>query len=334
MRVLRLSLSTVMLLAMASCGNDMDVADAALEQANASLLELNLSTDIQAQLAETRALQGSSNLQLSGNFVTNKSVDVFIVDQGSSNKTTYGTANNKTTYTTGALGALTQAGDQYYWPKNGAMVNIYAFYPSISGITDRSSSTGVDFTVQQDQSGDTGYQNSDYMYATTSPTSHAATVPLTFGHKLHKINFKLVPGNGFTYADLSGAEVYILAKKTTTITPSTGAVSTTGNGTAATSVTDATNTPIKALTVQASASAEAHVSGTCIIPPQTVSASTKFIGVKLASGVLYYTTAAATTFTTNQQTTYTITVNNTSLDVTATISAWSTNTAVDGTATF
>ena len=333
MRVFRLSLSTVVLLAMASCGNDIDVADAALEQANASLLELNLSTDIQAQLAETRALQSSGNLQLSGNFVTGKSVDVFIVDQGSSNKTTYGTANNKTTYTTGALGALTKTGDPYYWPKNGAMVDIYAFYPSISGITDRSSSTGVDFTVQQDQSGDTGYQNSDYMYATASPSSHAATVPLTFGHKLHKINFKLVPGNGFSYTDLSGAEVYILAKKTTTITPSTG-VASTASGTAATSVTDATNTPIKALTVQSSASAEAHVSGTCIIPPQTVSASTKFIGVKLASGVLYYTTAAATTFTTNQQTTYTITVNNTSLDVTATISAWSTNTAVDGTATF
>ena len=217
-------------------------------------------------------------------------------------------------YTADGAGNLTNV---QYWPADGNGLFIYGIYPANAATT--YNATGVEFTVQSDQSSDDDYMASDLMTGApaANPVARVSTpVPLTFTHLLTKVDINLTAGTGFTSADLATATVSILGLKPTT----TFDVQSTTVGTPSGTATDI----IAGTGVTTSA---------IIVPSQSVAAGTNFIKVSCAGGDYIYQMGTATTFGASSVYTYNLTVNKTGITLsTASITAWTTIGAVNGVA--
>lgn len=282
---------------------------------------IRLSSGLEAQQTGTRATTDIQSTQ----FASGEKIDVFI-----SEDVTTGTATTTyaqpLVYTAGGSGTMDPpTGNQPYFPTSGNGVNIYAYYPSNKVGTDITA-TNVSFSVAEDQSGNTNYKASDLMYGkpATNPVARTSSATiLTFKHLLSKVTIKLVQGAGspaLTDAVVKLKSVY----PSTTLNASTGTISgTSGN------ITDIT---VKANTTPG-------LDNSAVVVPQTL--ATSFIEVKLANGGVLTSkdlkdgsnnTISSVVLASGYEYTYTITVNLTSLDVTSTITPWTSNTA-NGTAT-
>ena len=298
----------------AACNNDDEITD----NWNG---EIRLSSGLTVQQTGTRAATDIQSTQ----FASGEKIDVFI-----SEDVTTGTATTTyaqpLVYTAGESGTMTApTGNQPYFPTSGNGVNIYAYYPSNKVGTDITK-TDVTFSVAEDQSGETNYKASDLMYGkpATNPvarTSSATT--LTFKHLLSKVTIKLVQGAGspaLTDAVVKLKSVY----PSTTLNASTGTISGTSGNT--------TDITVKANTTTG-------LDNSAVVVPQTL--ATSFIEVTLANGGVLTSKdlkdgssnpISSVVLASGYEYTYTITVNLTSLDVTSTITPWTSNTA-NGTAT-
>ena len=143
----------------------------------------------------------------------------------------------------------------------------------------------------------------------TSITRDNTVKSLTFAHLLAKIDITLLPGNGITAADLTGATVSILGTKPT-----------------ATATFSKTADP--AIAVDASSTAttiQALMNGTyaeAIIIPQTAT-SVQLLSVTLPSnGRTLYTTASTYTFGAGKKYSYNVTVNAKDLEMSQQITDW------------
>lgn len=182
-----------------------------------------------------------------------------------------------------------------YYPASGMGVSIYAYHPSNAATTEN-------FSVQENQSADNDYYQSDLLYSAKKGYSRQkAAHSLRFVHKLCKVEYKLEQGTGTP--DLTGATVqWLNVAKTIGFTPETGAVATPAD-------------KVTALTPHATCGA--------IIVPQTVASGTRLLLVTLANGgKLYYTPDTDQVFETGKKYMYTITVNLSGLSVKSEIEDW------------
>ena len=277
-------------LALAACGND--------ENLNDGPVAIRLSSSLEVQTRAASGIQGSA-------FDEGEQVDVFITEDAQTPTTTY---PQPLTYTTGTGGAMTPS-VQPYFPTSGEDVNIYAYYPANTVKDMNESAEDVTFTVEADQSTDASYKASDLMFgmAANPVGRQSSAIPVTFRHLLSKITVNLTPGDG--NPSLDGATVSLMnVRLDAQLTPSDGTVAE-GTGTQDESVTVTTGT-----------------GGSAIIPVQTVASGKQFIRVQLQTGGnLYYTLPQNATFQGGKVYTYNIKVNLTDLEVTSSITNWTTD---------
>ncbi len=256
-------------------------------------------------IINTRAADQS--LQLT-QFADKEKVGIFLVESVSGTATTGGNAttyDQPLEYTADGKGGLTNV---QYWPTSGNGLYIYGVYPSAAATAAAAyNATGVEFTVESDQSTDAKYKASDLM--TGAPESNpvartADAVKLTFTHLLTKVNINLTAGVGFETSDLSDAEVSIL----NTLPTTTFSVQSTTVGAASGTAGD-----IKVCTGK---------TGSAVIVPQKVEANTGFIKVEVGGGSYIYKLEKETTFAGQTEYTYEITVSKTKLEVESSIKAW------------
>ena len=260
-----------MLLAVAACSSDG-------EQEVTSLAggEINLTSSV----AMTRA---ESTLQ-----ATQITASVKVGAFGLSG-TTLLTNGNNNQYSADGSGNLT-ATNNMEWPASGG-ATIYAYAPYQSGWTYNTDNT---FTVQNDQSTEANYLASDLLYGVPASNPVAKTtsaVPLTFTHKLAKVNITI--SKGVTAPALTNAKVYITnTMASTTFNPSTGAVG---------EATGAAN-PILVGTL----TSETAVTISAVVVPQTVAANKRLILLTLAdNSSLEAKVTANTTFEGGKEYTFT-----------------------------
>lgn len=149
------------------------------------------------------------------------------------------------------------------------------------------------FTVSTDQSIEENYLNSDLLWVKETASRTTDAIPLTFTHKLAKINITLTSEN--SNADLSDATIYVCGTKIeTNFNPLTGVL---------TDVTYANTEDIKAgVTTNGAATASA------IIIPQTINADARFIKVVQGTKIYYYTMPSEKTFESGKSYSYTLKV--------------------------
>lgn len=298
-------------LAMAGCSNDNENDNWAGE--------IRLSSGLTVQQTNPRAATDIQSTQ----FDNGENIDVFINENTTAEQTASTTYTQPLVYKADGNGNMEALDNkQPYFPASGNGVNIHAYYPSGNVNSIAADATAVSFSVESDQSGSTGeknYKKSDLMYGrpAQNPVNRTSSqIPLHFTHLLSKVIITLEAGKGAP--SLDGAVVRLKSvQPSTTLTPSTGAISK-ASGTA---------TNITVMTALSSA-----LSGSAIVVPQTLPAS--FIEVKLADGRVL--TSKDLTDSSNNKIdnvvltsgnvyTYTIKVNLTGLKVTSTITSWTDN---------
>ena len=306
-----LAAASSMMLAACSKDNGQLIDDGQIRLSTANVISETRSTDQSLQLTQ---------------FANGEKVGIFLVEN-STNSTTGSqltSGDNVTVYNSGSPLEYTANGEgglsitnAQYWPTSGNGLFIYGVYPSSSASA--YTETAKEFSVKTDQSTDANYKASDLMTGVpaSNPVSRTTSaVPLTFKHLLTKVNITLTAGAGFSSSDLASAEVYILnTKPTTTFSVASQTIGDASGS--AQEITVCTGT-----------------AGSAIIVPQTLNANTNFIKVEVGGGAYIYKLAAQTSFSASSVYTYSITVNKTGLEVSSSITGWtSVGTATSGTAT-
>lgn len=168
-----------------------------------------------------------------------------------------------------ANGTLSNMSETLYWGKND--ITITAYHPYNSAWTDSIQT----FSVNSDQSVDANYLNSDLLWTKKSASKTENPVPLTFSHKLAKINVTLTSTD---IEDLSGSTISICGINITTIfNLATGSLSA-----ATTNIAE----------IKAGVTTAIDYTASAIVIPQTVNAGTKFIKVEYDGRTFYYTLTA------------------------------------------
>lgn len=201
-------------LAMVGCSNDNENDNWAGE--------IRLSSGLTVQQTDTRA---ATDIQ-STLFDNGENIDVFINENTTAAASTI--YEQPLVYTAEGNGNMKAPDNkQPYFPASGNGVNIYAYYPSGKVNSIASDATTITFSVAEDQSGETDYKTSDLMYGkpAQNPVNRTSSqIPLHFTHLLSKVIITLEAGKGTP--SLDGAVVKLKSvKPSTTLTPSTGAIS-------------------------------------------------------------------------------------------------------------
>lgn len=117
-----------------------------------------------------------------------------------------------------------------YWKDETAKADFYCYYPYTSAISNVES---YSFSVKADQSNETNYKASDFLWGkTANVTPTKSAVNITVSHIMSNIIIKLIDGDGYTSQDLESASVTICNLKTSsTINLSTGIATATGTAT-------------------------------------------------------------------------------------------------------
>ena len=202
-----------------------------------------------------------------------------------------------------------------YYPTTGNTVDIKGYYPyqptDHTGVTVTNESTA--FAVQANQSTLNAYKASDLMYAHADNCARGTTAhSLVFNHALSKIIVE-VKGDGTVSETATVTLKNVKLKATLTNGVYSGL---------ATSSNDATTVSMGTTSSNLSTTGQ---SLSAIIPPQTITKSTQFIEVALASGAKYtysIPSSADKAFTAGNAYTYTITLGVYGISVSASVGTW------------
>ena len=272
-------------------------------------------------------------------------------DKIANGQTVYVWANEATTDATAHIKAWALTADgsnglsgssSKFYPSNGNSLHFYAIhgnFGSTTAFTDGTTAlpSSLEHTVEAtqynaDNNGTEmdGYRKSDLLYAVKKNVARSnSAVSLTFYHLLSKVRIVLLAGDGAP--DLEGATVTIEGTKpaaTFTLVTTDELSSSTTWSNIVTVKDDAGNTasPITIKTETTTDFGSVPSYGEGIIVPQTVSANTAFIKVKLATdkgGTTFtYAPTDGLTFASGKMYTYNITVKSTGLTVTSEITDW------------
>ncbi len=284
-------------------------------------LQLRLSSE--TILAETRVSgDGLQHTQ----FAAGEKVAIFLAESVNGSAATSGSGvtiyGQPLKYTAGDSGSLTLYQDDntstvvpQYWPTSGNGLFIYGVYPATAATSISSQNS---FSVQPNQSTESGYKASDLMTGVPNPnpaTRTTSDVTIKFTHRLSKIKISLTAGEGFSSGDLSSASVSIINTLPTVTFTANGSALGAAQGSAA------------AIKVCSAAG------GSAIIVPQKVNSGTGFIKVTVGGGSYVYKFTSDVTFEGGKAYTYNITVNKTGLSVKSEIGAWTEGGSSSGAAT-
>ena len=249
-------------------------------------------------------------------------IDIFLTD-ANDKETAEGavTYTQPMVYTADGSGNLTYP-TPVYWPPYFRNLYGWGVYPKGKAGTD-ADATGVEFSVQQDQSTDAAYKASDLMtgVATTNPwvqTDNLTgnTITLQFTHLLSKVKVNLsktAATTDITDAMLATAQIYIMSTlPTTKFAPKSTVVNKTdASGTAFTGgiyVCEGTE-------------------GSCIVVPQDMTAGDDFIKVVVGGDTFVYKVpAGGYSFEPQKQHVLNIQIHKANIILTSSITAWDTTT--------
>ncbi|MCD8092450.1 MAG: fimbrillin family protein [Bacteroides sp.] len=296
----------------------------------------------------------NGEIRLSSGLAVQTRADASTGTQGDkivSGQTVYVWANEAITATTAHIKAWALTADgsnglssnsSKFYPSNGNNLHFYAIHGNFGstsftdGTTELPSS--LEHTVETTQydtanSGTEmdGYLKSDLLYAVKKDVARSnSAVSLTFYHLLSKVRIVLKKGDG--EPDLTGATVTIEGTKPkatfTLVTTDELSSSTTWSSIVTVKNSDdntASPITIKTETIEDFNSVSSYGEG--IIVPQTVSANTAFIKVKLATDkggttFTYNAPSGGLPFESGKMYTYSITVKSTGLTVTSSMQDW------------
>lgn len=240
--------------------------------------------------------------------------------------------------TAGSDGALN--GTSMYFPQTGNKVNIYALHTNATWTGNTFPESELTHGVATDQKSSTnGYATSDLVYARLTEVERTSEqVSLTFNHLLSKVEVILKEGEGETGFLTDIDYLKILNTKI----DANFSLSKTGqaygkNAEHPNGIAVVANGSVADITIDNDVTSNNTILNEAIIVPQTLTASAvsklPFIQIKLnAGGVFTYSLETETSFESGKKYTYTITVKQTGLTVTSTISPWSTGEGGTGTA--
>lgn len=198
-------------------------------------------------------------------------------------------------YTVGTGDVLTtDETPKLYYPMNGSPVSIYAVHPSYT--------SGTDFTVAIDQRDDALYAASDLCYSKTTSYKKADWNKLTFEHLLSKVVVNIT--NSINSNAISSVQLNACIRTSLTYPVDNSGGYTLGDASIPNTVT-------------------LNPSAAAIIPPQTISEGTVLIDFTIPDvGFIEYTLPTDVTFESGHQYTYNITVSQTGIAVTSSITKW------------
>lgn len=170
-------------------------------------------------------------------------------------------------------GTLVNVSNPVHW--GDTEVTVTAYHPYDADWTEGQQT----FSVQTDQSTDSGYLDSDLLWAKTTSSASDEPVALSFTHKLAKVNVTLTSDD---IEDLSNITVSICGTNLSTgFHPATGALSAVAGHTA---------------DIKASVTTKSAYTGSAIIIPQAVGRGTKFVKITYENKDYYYTLPDAIEF--------------------------------------
>ena len=141
-------------------------------------------------------------------FEANDAVGLYVVNTPSALKQSGNHADNvKFTYN----GKKWVASNQLYWHDDKTPADFYTYYPYKAS----ASVSAMSFSVQQDQSSESGYKASEFLYGSkkgVAPT--AEPVLINTRHLMSCIIVELKAGTGWTDSDISAATMTISSLKT------------------------------------------------------------------------------------------------------------------------
>lgn len=206
----------------------------------------------------------------------------------------------------GTDGTFTPGDITIYLPVDGTERDFVAYYPYTTGLTD-----GI-YTV--DVSDQSSQKAIDLMAAATQTADRTnPNVAFNFTHKLCKMELTLKPGSGMTGTELAGLTVELTGQQTAgtfNVTQPASAVS----------VTTGTATPIALLT-----NADGTFAEGIVLPSESYQGMSLNITLSDGASVFSWPLGNATEsqkFEAGKKYIYTIRVNKTDIDVTATITDW------------
>ena len=112
-------------------------------------------------------------------------------------------------------GTKWNAGKEIYWLDASTKADFYCYYPYTSSVP---STTAFPFQISQDQSLESGYKTSDFMWGKVqgiAPTPDP--VMITVSHRMSCLIVKLKAGTGWNEDDIKDAEVTLSGLKTSSL---------------------------------------------------------------------------------------------------------------------
>ena len=347
-----------------ACSNDSEVSSNQTNNLSQERVEIKLGSNLSATTRAYTATQGNV-------IATNEYVYAWIDDAGSTSPAVAASEYVKgwelqaaAPANVGDPQALNSTGTtKYYFPSSGRNINVYALHGNFNNsITDGSTtwatfSSTLTHSVLADQNTSGNYEKSDLFCAhllNQAKTSNALQLP--FKHVLSKVEVYLFLGAGVTATDLSGISSITLKNpeltgnvtltKPTTASSNVASVavpSTSNKGDITMKLqTDASGvdktTEIASLSGFAPAGGDkkAYAFGEAIIIPQTIGDTTtptpvNFISINFSAGGSLIAKVAQK-FDPGTKYSFFIIVNRTGLQLTATLTDWTSGGTITGTA--
>lgn len=199
-----------------------------------------------------------------------------------------------------------------YYPVEAGNVDFYAVHPYAEAVN---LGSVMSFKVIEDQSVLTNYYNSDLLYSQKKDLSKTSSaVPLVFNHKLSKISFLVKQGAGIDLSELTGIQIMNVLSDINMDVTSGALIPVSG-----------ANTDINVYGVKGTTGEETQVSGMAaiIVPQSFVTDGSKQLFRLVINGVsFYYKPSVGILFEEGKAYNYTLTVNNTGIEVTSSIVDW------------
>ena len=239
-------------------------------------------------------------------FEPGDAVGIFVVNYSGSIAGTLKTTGNHVNNMRFTYSSLWTPDEQIYWKDETTPADFYAYYP-FSIVSDV---TSYSFDVKSDQTTETGYKQSNFLWGKTSnvvPTENA--VGITTRHLFSNAIVKLAPGSGFTQSELDAGNATVKlmnVKIQSRINLTTGVATSAGTATSIQMLDEGSQ--FRALVV-----------------PQTVAVGLPLISVTLNGQTYTMQASNDISFTANKQHTLTVTLNKKTNGIDIGIGEWETD---------
>lgn len=199
-----------------------------------------------------------------------------------------------------------------YYPTNGSNVNFYAYHPYSTAL-DATETTLMSFSVQTDQNLQDNYLASDVLYSEKLDVKRTNdVVPLVFLHKMSKLSFTILKGDGVDISGLKKIEILdVLPDVDMELLDGT------------LSLAKGDPVTITAFNVKGGESTDTTLSGSsAIIAPQTIASKIPLLKISIDNVTFTYSTEKELEFESGKNYQFQITVNMGGIEVESSIVDW------------